>query len=164
MRDALQGVEPGQVSGIIQVPAGYAIVKVLPEAEVPQRNANSTPLKWWEQSAFGSKASKDTVYRTYVNVKRLGDFQFPVDVVVKFDDGSSVTDHWDGQDRWKTFTYDRAAKVVSAEIDPGTQVMLDRDRFNNSYTVEGDARAEHKMRNIFVYASEWFSQLMSWLT
>ncbi len=46
LRDALQGVEPGQVSGIIQVPAGYAIVKVLPEAEVPQRNANSTPLPW----------------------------------------------------------------------------------------------------------------------
>jgi hypothetical protein len=127
-------------------------------------NANSTPLKWWEQGGFGSKAPKDTVYRTYVNVKRLGDFQFPVDVLVKFDDGSSVTDHWDGQDRWKTFTYDRAAKVVSAEIDPGTQVTLDRDRFNNSYLVEGDTRAVHKMRNIFVYASEWISQLVAWLT
>jgi hypothetical protein len=127
-------------------------------------NANSTPLKWWEQGAFGSKATKDTVYRTYVNVKRLGDFQFPVEVVVKFDDGSSATEHWDGQDRWKTFMYDRAAKVVSAEIDPGMQVTLDRDRFNNSYTVEEDARAVHKMRNIFVYVSEWFSQMMSWLT
>ena len=33
LRDALRGVEPGQVSRIVKIPAGYAILKVLPNAE-----------------------------------------------------------------------------------------------------------------------------------
>ena len=125
-------------------------------------NAHSDPLKWWETTTFSSK-SKDQVYRTYVSVRRTGDFLFPVDVVVKFDDGSSATEHWDGQDRWTRFQFDRQAKVASAEIDPQNQVTMDRDLFNNSYTVEGDPRATHKMRNLFVFASEWLSQLLAWL-
>ena len=60
-------------------------------------NAHSDPLKWWEATAFSSK-SKDQVYRTYVTIRRTGDFLFPVDVLVKFDDGSTATEHWDGQD------------------------------------------------------------------
>ncbi len=125
-------------------------------------NAHSDPLKWWEPAA-GSNA-KDEVYRTYVSVRRKGDFVFPVDVVVKFDDGSTATEHWDGQERWTRFQYDRKAKVVSAEIDPQNQVTMDRNFFNNSYTLDADARATHKMRNIFVFASEWVSQLLAWLT
>ncbi|MGD0306976.1 MAG: M1 family metallopeptidase [Candidatus Acidiferrales bacterium] len=125
-------------------------------------NAHSDPLKWWEPS-IGSNP-KDEVYRTYVSVKRDGDFVFPVDVVVRFDDGSTATEHWDGQERWTRFQYDRKAKVVSAEIDPQTQVTMDRNFFNNSYTLDADARATHKMRNIFVFASEWVSQLLAWLT
>jgi len=46
LRDKLKGVAAGQFTGIVQVPAGYAILKVLPESEVPQRNANSAPLPW----------------------------------------------------------------------------------------------------------------------
>jgi hypothetical protein len=46
LRDAVKGVAAGQFTGIIQVPAGYALLKVLPESEVPQRSANSTPLPW----------------------------------------------------------------------------------------------------------------------
>ncbi len=126
-------------------------------------NAHSDPLKWWEATAFSSK-SKDQVYRTYVTIRRTGDFLFPVDVLVKFDDGSTATEHWDGQDRWMRYQYDRQAKVVSAEIDPQNQVTMDRNLFNNSYTVEEDPRATHKMRNIFVFASEWVSQLLAWLT
>jgi ASPIC/UnbV protein/PPIC-type peptidyl-prolyl cis-trans isomerase-like protein/VCBS repeat protein len=44
LKDALEGVAPGQVTGIVQVPAGYAILKVLPESEVPRQNVNSAPL------------------------------------------------------------------------------------------------------------------------
>ncbi len=46
LRDALQGVGVGQFSGIVQVPAGYAILKVLAESEVPRGNVNSAPLPW----------------------------------------------------------------------------------------------------------------------
>ncbi len=89
---------------------------------------------------------------------------FPVDVVVKFSDHSTATEHWDGQDRWMRYTYDRPAQVESAEIDPQNRVLMDRDLFNNSYIADGDPRAAHKMRNIFMFASEWLSQLLGWLT
>ena len=46
LRDALKGIAAGEITGIIQVPAGYAILKVLPESEVPQQNLNSAPLPW----------------------------------------------------------------------------------------------------------------------
>ncbi len=46
LREALKDVGAGQVSGLVQVPAGYAILKVLPESEVPQGNTKSSPLPW----------------------------------------------------------------------------------------------------------------------
>src|SRR5580700_8172047 len=44
LRDTLKGVSAGQFTGIVQVPGGYAILKILPESEVPQRDPNSAPL------------------------------------------------------------------------------------------------------------------------
>lgn len=126
-------------------------------------DAHSAPLHWWELSGFDTKP-KDGIYRTYVSVRRKGDFQFPVDLVVKFDDGYVATEHWDGQDRWVRYQYDRKAKVETAQIDPGHQVLLDRDQFNNTYTEKSDTRATSKLRNLFVFASELFSQLLAWLT
>jgi len=46
LADALKGVAAGQFTNIVQVPAGYAILKVLPESEVPQQSVNSAPLPW----------------------------------------------------------------------------------------------------------------------
>ncbi len=39
--DALAGVGPGKFTGIVQVPAGFAILKVLPESEVSEESANA---------------------------------------------------------------------------------------------------------------------------
>jgi hypothetical protein len=46
LRDALKGVSAGEFTGIVKVAAGYAILKVLPESEVPQQNTNSIPPPW----------------------------------------------------------------------------------------------------------------------
>jgi hypothetical protein len=128
-------------------------------------DAHSDPLKWWDTPAHGPKKNdKNEAYRTYVTVVRKGDFQFPVDLEVKFDDGSSATEHWDGLDRWIRYQYDRKAKITSAQIDAHNQITLDRDYFNNSYTEDANPRAAHKLRNIWVFASEWLSQLLAWLT
>ena len=128
-------------------------------------DAHSDPLKWWDKPARGSKDDgKSEVYRTYVTVVRKGDFIFPVDVDIKFDDGSSAVEHWDGQDRWVRYQYDRKAKIDSAQIDARNQIGMDRDPFNNSFTESGDPLAVHKLRNIWAFASEWLSQLLAWLT
>jgi hypothetical protein len=126
-------------------------------------DAHSDPLKWWDTSAAHPKPA-DGMYRTYVTVRRKGDFIFPVDLEVKFDDGTTAIEHWDGQDRWMRYQYDRKAQIVSAQIDPQNQLALDRNSFNNSYNDQGDARATHKFRNLWIFASEWISQLLAWLT
>lgn len=44
LRDTMKGISAGHVTGIVQVPGGYAILKILRESEVPERNPNSAPL------------------------------------------------------------------------------------------------------------------------
>ena len=69
-------------------------------------------------------------------MQRLGEAVFPVEVLVRFSDRSTVRERWDGRDRWKLFTYDRAAAAVSAEVDPNQVLLLDVNRTNNSRTLE----------------------------
>jgi len=121
-------------------------------------DAHSDPVKWYE------KSSKDDQYRTYVTVHRKGDFVFPVDLRVTFDDKSTATEHWDGKDRWVRYEYIRPTEVATAEIDPEHKILLDRNSFNNSYSVTADKRATHKLANIWLFASEWLSQLFAWAT
>jgi aminopeptidase N len=123
------------------------------------RDAHSDPVKWYAITSTGPK-----LYRTYVTVHRKGDFVFPLDVKITFDDKSSTVEHWDGRDRWVRYTYDRTARVTSAEVDPQQKVWLDRNFFNNGRTVDGDDRAIHKLLNIWTFTTEWISQLIAWIT
>lgn len=93
-------------------------------------------------------------YRTTVVVRRYGEAIFPVDVLVKFTSGEAMTEHWDGRDRWKLYTYDRAAEATSAEVDPNHVLLLDINRTNNSRTLApkgGEA------------ATKWSMKWMVWL-
>ena len=105
----------------------------------------------------------ETAYRTQVLVHRKGDFVFPVDVLIKFDSGESVTEHWDGKDRWVRYTYDKKAKLVSAQIDPGNAVLLDKDLFNNSYVPEEDTRAHRKVLYYWTWVTQMLAQCLAWL-
>ena len=124
--------------------------------------ARSDRLDWYLQKPPDEKKG-ETMYRTMVVVHRKGDFIFPVDVVIKFDNGDSVTEHWDGKDRWVRYAYDRKAKLVSAEIDPEHAVLLDKNFFNNSYVAEEDTRAKWKIMNYWTWVTQLLSQCLAWL-
>lgn len=126
-------------------------------------DAHSDPLKWYEPEGRSPK-DRDEIFRTYVTVQRKVDFVFPVDLKVTFEDGQTFTEHWDGLDRWKRYVYDRKAELASAEIDPGHEVWLDRNFFNNSYVVKADSRATSKLAQIWTFAGQWLAQLLAWLT
>jgi hypothetical protein len=93
-------------------------------------------------------------YRTSVVVRRYGEALFPVDVVVTFRDGERVTEHWDGQDRWKLYTYDRPGPARTAQVDPARVLLVDVDYTNNSRTLEPKGAAA---------ATKWSSAWMIWL-
>ena len=126
------------------------------------RRANSDRLDWYLKNPPKEKKG-ETVYRTQVLVHRKGDFIFPVDVVIRFDDGGSATEHWDGKDRWVRYTYDKKAKLVSAQIDPGTEVRLDKNFFNNSYTKQADTRASRKLLYYWTWVTQLVAQWLAWL-
>ena len=64
----------------------------------------------------------ETEYETQVILHRKGDFVFPVEAVVKFDNGESTIERWDGKDRWVRYVYRKKAQVESVHIDPDYQV------------------------------------------
>ncbi len=92
--------------------------------------------------------------RSVVIVRRLGEAVFPVEVQIEFDNGENVRESWDGRDRWKAFTYERAARVVSAEIDPDRILLLDINLTNNSWTASPQSEAA---------AHKWMLKWMIWL-
>jgi peptidase M1-like protein len=125
--------------------------------------ADSDRVDWYQDNP--SKEKKDeTLYKSYVVVHRKGDFVFPVDVLVKFDNGEEAREHWDGQDRWVRYTYEKKAKLVSAQIDPEAAVWLDKNFYNNSYAEEPEGKgAKSKLATYWMFFSQFLAQCLAWL-
>ncbi len=117
---------------------------------------------WYVKNPPPAKSGQ-TLYRDTVLVHRKGDFIFPVETQVRFDDGENVREKWDGRDRWIRYEYMKKAKIISAEVDPDHKVLLDKDFFNNSYTAEPHKGATHKLESYWLFLSEGFAQLLALL-
>ncbi|MFY9741673.1 MAG: M1 family metallopeptidase [Candidatus Sulfotelmatobacter sp.] len=123
----------------------------------------SYPVDWYQEKKASGKDDKNTVYRSFVWLQRKEGFVMPVDLEIKFDNGEKVREHWDGVNRWVKFgPYEKKAKVESAEIDPDHTVQIDRNDFNNSYTVEPNAKPAGKLENYFMFMSQWVGQALAW--
>jgi len=125
---------------------------------------DSFPVHWYEPNKDNAKetAKGDTVFQSYVSLHRKQDFVMPLEVEIKFDNGEKIREHWDGQSRWTRFSYQKRARVVSAEIDPDHTVQLDSNNFNNSYTVKPDAKPAHKVANYWLFLTQCLSQALGW--
>lgn len=123
---------------------------------------------WYNEPAAAAKHDSlkkaPPEYRDTVVVQRKGDFIAPVDLEVKFYGGQVAHEHWDGKERWVRYSYIKPEQIVSAEIDSEHKMWLDRDFYNDSQTADGDGRANRKIGGILLFVSEWFSQLLSYLT
>jgi hypothetical protein len=125
--------------------------------------ADSARVDWANKNAPDEKKG-DTLYLTDILLQRLGDFVFPVTAEIKFDNDETVREKWDGRDRWKRFAYLKKAKVLSVEIDPDHQIAMDRDYLNNSITTEPQHGATLKITSCWTFVTQFFAQMLSWLT
>jgi len=123
--------------------------------------ADSAPVKWYE--AHQKEKKGETEYETQVILHRKGDFIFPVEAVVKFDNGESVREKWDGKDRWVRYVYRGKAQVDSAQLDPGDRITLDSDYLNNSRTTGSQGRATVKIAAYWMFLTQFLAQMLSWL-
>jgi len=119
----------------------------------------------WAQKQTPAQQEKtgDVYYTSTVLVHRKGDFVFPVDVLVRFDDGHAVREHWDGRDRWVRYTYHGRGRVLSAEIDPTHEVWLDTGFYDNSRTRDPDGSAKQKLANYWLLLTQMLAQWVAWL-
>jgi hypothetical protein len=123
--------------------------------------ADSTPTNWYEEGDDGDKGG--TSYETHVLLHRKGDFIFPVEAEIKFDNGESTRERWDGKDRWVRYVYRKKAQVTSVEIDPDHKITMDRDYLNNSLTSADQDRAIHKIAAYWMALTQFLAQALSWL-
>ena len=110
------------------------------------------------ESASGDSASSETetadsleakkkpkMYYSGVNVRRLGEFTFPVEIEVVFANGDSIRENWDGQEMWKKFRYTKPTRLVAATVDPDWKIPMDVNFTNNSRTVEKQRLGVNKL-------------------
>jgi hypothetical protein len=121
---------------------------------------NSTPVDWYKENL--KETNGETEYVSNVWIHRKEDFVLPIDIEIKFDNGDKVREHWDGQDRWIRYAYQKKAKVESVEVDPDHKIEFDRNNFNNSRTVEAHGAAASKLVNYWTFISQFFAQLLAW--
>jgi len=136
--------------------ADYTIDQVrsdLVEGKLGVYEVNGKKQTFTEKDASKEAKGAAKQYRSTITVRRLGEALAPVDVVVHFDNGETVREHWDGQYRWTRFTYLKSAKAVSAEVDPECKLALEANFTNNSRTAEEDNRA----------AAQWYVRWIFWL-
>jgi hypothetical protein len=99
-------------------------------------------------------------WRTEVVLRRQG---APVaqTLTVKFADGSTETVRWDGDEKWRRFSWLKPAKAVSAELDPQRRHFLDVSKLDDSRTIEPDASASRRWGMEFAAFIQYFLTLIA---
>jgi len=104
---------------------------------------------------FDSLHAPARFHRSGVQIHRLGEFKFPVEVLLIFENGERVNEHWDGQELSKQLVYLKPARLLSAEIDPERKVLLDVNLTNNSKTLEKQNLGINKLAARFLFLMQF---------
>ena len=75
-------------------------------------------------------------------VQNTGVFHVPVDIELKFADGSSKQVHWDdrGSPNWERFVVERSSRLVEVWLDPEGKIALDNP-ITHHYRIDGEGAA-----------------------
>ncbi|MCZ6670226.1 MAG: M1 family metallopeptidase [Acidobacteria bacterium] len=100
-------------------------------------------------------------FRTEVIVYRGGEAVLPVEVELRFEDGSVIRENWDGREHWKRLVHVGPSRLTSAMVDPEFRQVLDLDRNNNSWTAKRNWKGVAKLSTIVLF---WFQNLLHLMT
>jgi hypothetical protein len=98
-------------------------------------------------------APDTTTWACEVVIQNTGTIHVPVDLELKFADGSSKLLRWDdrGTTTWERFTVERSSQLVEVWLDPEGKIALDNPTMHH-YRVIGDGSAALR-------AGAWFGSL-----
>ena len=99
-----------------------------------------------QAGVFDDGSSRRTVPRSEVRpparwfgravVLRHGSLEFPVQLELRFEDGSRQRRDWTGEAATHVISYEGPSRLIGVSVDPERRVLLDDDLLNNSATTE----------------------------
>ena len=104
------------------------------------------------RAAFDGRGAGPFPYRSVVRTRRHA-AQVPQTLIVEFEDGSQEKLVWPVGERWHRWVFERPVKVKEARLDPGDNLLLDIDRFDN-----GRTRETHRLP-----ARRWAAEGTTWV-
>jgi Peptidase family M1 domain len=116
------------------------------------------------QSFLYKNGAEQPKMRATVDISRKGDWVFPVELLVRFEDGSTQTQQYSGEDGIKTFEFYGNSKIVSAQIDPQHKISLDMDLNNNSITLQPETASLWKYAAKTIFWVQNLFQTLSFLS
>jgi hypothetical protein len=108
-----------------------------------------------------SSDEENTMYINKVIIAREGEVIFPVEILIKFQDGEEIWEMWNGEDRYIVYEYKSENKVISAEVDPERKIWLDINFLNNGKTIKSNKAATFKYSTRYLF---WMQNLLQFLT
>ncbi|HPN44137.1 MAG TPA: M1 family metallopeptidase [bacterium] len=96
-------------------------------------------------------------FNSKVIVERAGDYVIPVDVQINFANGETSKEVWDGEGKWKKYTFSGKAAVLSVIIDPERKLALDVNYTNNTLYAEAKPFAARRWATTWLF---WLQHLL----
>ncbi|HEY5922218.1 MAG TPA: M1 family metallopeptidase [Kofleriaceae bacterium] len=96
-----------------------------------------------------------------VVVQNTGPVHIPVDIELKFADGSTQREHWDdrGSGTWQRWTIERSSKLVEVRVDPDRKVLLGNP-IEYHRRLESDSSASRRASARIATWAQTFMQLV----
>lgn len=114
-----------------------------------------------DSKTFKGRETVEDLYRSTVALERLGEAIVPVDILIHFEDGTEITEQWDGKDRAKDLIYERSSRVEWAYIDPEMKILMDTNLLNNSVTTKANKKPALKYGSKFMFLIQNLMQFIS---
>ena len=114
-----------------------------------------------EDAGVVDEDQADTFYRSEIKIRRLGEFRFPTEIEIVFEDGETVREQWNGQEAWTKLTFVRSTKLASATVDPDRNVPLDVNYTNDSRTLEPQKLGITKVATRWMFWWQFLLDLVS---
>ncbi|MFA5818217.1 MAG: M1 family metallopeptidase [Bacteroidales bacterium] len=103
----------------------------------------------------------DSLYKSVVELERVGEVMLPVDVLVHFKNGDEVHESWDGKSRFKDFVYTGARMIEWVKIDPEFKIRMDVNYINNSRTSDPDRVPVRRLTDKLISFMQFFINFIS---
>lgn len=92
----------------------------------------------FSDSTVTGSSEEDEFTRSTVYVERVGEVALPVEILVGFNNGDEILEHWEGKERYKRLVYTGTKKISWVKIDPEYKIRIDVNYINNSMTTDPD--------------------------